>query len=164
MVKRRKIWRKRSAPIALAQSLPGLLRHMGGSPLRAKLASLWRDWDSILGPDLASLALPLGAKDDVLLIGAEDAMGIQELHFLADDILERINASLGWDAFQAVRPMLAREGKNCPMTEKFSPPAPAERPNPKASVTTRLSGRYLKDMDPASPIARCYARFANRRS
>lgn len=139
-----------------AHEIPLLLKRMGGSPLRAKLANLWRHWREVLGEELADLALPLGAKNDLLIIGAEDAMLLQELHFLGPDILERVNAFLQCDAFRDMKVMLASEGKKVPPQEN---PAPAEDVQvPQQRV--RLTGEFLKDMDLASPVARCYARFA----
>lgn len=162
MVKRRKMWRARAPrPMSVTQEMPALLARMGGSPLRAKLASLWANWASVLGPELAELALPLKAHGDTLILGAEDAMTMQELHFLTGDILEQINAFLQFNAFTQVKVLLAKEGRNFPQAKKSAPPATPTSEH--AHSRQPLSGKFLKQMDPTSPLARCYARFVQQR-
>ena len=67
---------------------------LGASPEQAKLSRLWRSWDAVLGPDLAPLARPLGHHDDKLLIGAEDAVLLQELYYMGPEIVRRVNEFL----------------------------------------------------------------------
>ena len=165
MVKRRKKFRKGTvAPVSVGALLPQLLQRMGGSPLRAKLANLWRQWADVLGEELAALAVPLGAKDDLLLLGAEDAMLLQELHFLAEDILERVNAFLEQDAFHHVRVSLSSEGKNCLLPGARPAAAEPQRISEPHGRKVKLDGRYLEQMDMNSPVARCYAIFVQKNS
>ena len=57
----------------------------------------------MLGPDLAPLARPLGHHDDKLLIGAEDAVLLQELYYMGPEIVRRVNEFLQEDFFTAVK-------------------------------------------------------------
>ena len=63
--------RKNSGPAQAGDVLSALLASLGGGPERARLSLLWQNWEPIMGPELAPLALPLGHHKDILLIGAE---------------------------------------------------------------------------------------------
>ncbi|MCL1915493.1 MAG: DUF721 domain-containing protein [Desulfovibrionaceae bacterium] len=67
------------------------------------LVSLWRAWPRILGEELAALALPLGAQERVLLVGAEDNPSLSELSFQVPFILKQTNAFLRQDYFTGVK-------------------------------------------------------------
>ena len=66
------------------------------------LIELWRHWEMVMGPELAALAYPLGAKGNILLVGAEDNFVLQELSFLSPEILERANAFMETEYFAKV--------------------------------------------------------------
>ena len=135
--------------------LQKMLREMGMVE-RLNLQPLWEHWEMVMGPELTGLVWPLGHKGDVLLVGGEDAMAVQELQFQEGEILERVHAFVDQPLFRQVRVslLLGRRPLNMP-----APAAQAERH--RASVP-RPSGKYLAGMDPASPVARAYARFAGR--
>ena len=128
---------------------------LGASPEQAKLSRLWRSWDAVLGPDLAPLARPLGHHDDKLLIGAEDAVLLQELYYMGPEIVRRVNEFLQEDFFTAVQVslMLAHQDLDAP-----SPVLERSAGRPKEEVPAP-SGASLGLMDPESAVARCYARF-----
>lgn len=50
---------------------------------------LWQNWEMVMGPDIAPLAWPLGARNDILIVGGEDNLALQELSFMTPEILER---------------------------------------------------------------------------
>lgn len=168
---RERAWRARrresaAGPHSLREALLGLLERMGGTPERAGLQSLWDNWETVLGPELAALAQPLGhhqpGKGDggtgraALLLGVEDAMLMQELRFRGEEILERVNGFLGRAYFCEVKVSLPL-GRSAPVRsrEQAPPVGMADTTPPCAARGTFLSG-----MDSASPVARCYARFA----
>lgn len=155
---------------SLREALLALLENMGGTPERAGLQSLWDNWEKALGTELASLAQPLGShaarkggandagQGVTLLLAAEDAMLLQELRFRGGEILERVNGFLGKAYFCDVKISLPL-GRSAPVRTR----APAR---PAACADTGrapvASGVFLAGMDDASPVARCYARFAGR--
>lgn len=161
------------APFVLADAMKALLQSMGGTPERAGLQNLWDNWEAAIGDELASLAQPLGhhaarfrenekgldgqSPGAVLLIGVEDAMLLQELRFRSEEILARANAFLGNAYFVEVRFSLPLGRRKAPRTRRtdFQPANQA-----KEAEAAIASGVFLKDMDSASPVARCYARFA----
>lgn len=182
--RRSRVWRgRRGRPLKpgsamagaepLGEGLRALLAAMGGTPARAGLQKLWDNWEAALGPELAGLARPLGhhegrQKPDeagpgakgqgaVLLLGAVDAMLLQELRFRAAEILARVNGFLGQAYFSEVRLSLPL-GRNEPVRSRREE-VPAGSEGGEVPVNGP-SGIYLEGMDRASPVARCYARFA----
>lgn len=139
----------------VGELLPDVLAGLGGDPLRLRLVQLWRHWEMVLGPELAPLARPLGHHKDTLLIGAEDAMLMQELHLQSGEILERVNAFMEGPFFAAVKVSLRFQ-----RTELDNIVAPAPRPLPLlAPERPQLTGSALEGMRADSAVARCYARF-----
>lgn len=128
---------------------------LGASPEQAKLSRLWRSWDAVLGPDLAPLARPLGHHDDKLLIGAEDAVLLQELYYMGPEIVHRVNEFLQEDFFTAVKVSLMLDHQDL---DAPSPVLERSAGRPKEEVPAP-SGASLGLMDPESAVARCYARF-----
>ena len=135
------VFRKRqkdSQPVHAMEVMASVMAGLGAAPgqgeTRARLQQLWLNWGMVMGPELAPLARPMGHHRDVLLIGAEDAMLAQELHLMAGEMLERVNAVM-------------------------------EQPSPRLRPPEPLcaDGVYLEAMDPASPVARAYARFTRQR-
>lgn len=178
--RRSRVWRdrRRATPDAgepLGQGLRALLASMGGTPGRAGLQQLWDNWEAALGAELAELARPLGHRGGrqkeegattsyeegaVLLLGAKDAMLLQELRFRGEEILARVNAFLGHAYFSEVQVSLPL-GRNEPVRSRRQ-----EKKAEKEEVDTPAqgpSGIFLEAMDRASPVARCYARFARMR-
>lgn len=153
--------RKNSGPAQAGDVLSALLASLGGGPERARLSLLWQNWEPVMGPELAPLALPLGRHKDILLIGAEDAMLMQELHLMSGEILERVNAFMESPFFSSIKVSLVLNKTVLRTAE--SRPAPEARARPDVPPP-RPSGSFLSKMDPASPVARCYARFAGKRA
>lgn len=137
----------------VGELLPDVLAGLGGDPVRLRLVQLWRHWEMVLGPELAPLARPLGHHKDTLLIGAEDAMLMQELHFQSGEILERVNAFMEGPFFAAVKVSLCFQRTEL---DNIAPPPP---PPPPVRERPRLTGSALEGMRADSAVARCYARF-----
>lgn len=168
---RRRAWRCGSregagGEASLREALLALLERMGGAPERAGLQSLWDNWEMVLGPELAALAQPLGHHGDgkgasgggraALLLGAEDAMLLQELRFRGEEILERVNGFLGQAYFCEVKVSLPL-GRSAPVRSREPAPLPGRE---EAREGPAARGVFLSGMDRDSPVARCYARFA----
>lgn len=69
---------------------------------------LWQNWEMVMGPDIAPLAWPLGARNDILIVGGEDNLALQELSFMTPEILERVNAFMDAPVFDRVELRLVR--------------------------------------------------------
>ncbi|GAB6058452.1 DciA family protein [Desulfonatronum parangueonense] len=70
---------------------------------RLRLARLWSSWSEIVGDHVAELAKPLGHNKTTLLLGVDDPMAMQEMHFQTPAILAAVNAALGEKYFDKVR-------------------------------------------------------------
>lgn len=163
-------------PCRAADVLEQLLERMGARREQALLHSLWRDWAAALGPGLAPLALPLGHRGQTLLIGAEDAMILQELQLQGPEILAAVNAFLHSDYFTDVRVSLVLDhtilGTSDARPDGHDTPAMAASADSRAAAAAcagddggggAARGIYLDTMDQNSPVARCYARYARQR-
>ena len=81
-------------------------------------------------------------------------MAQQELTFCTDEILARANSFLEEPYFTECQVKLRLGQKDLLNREE----APGVRPPEKAAA----SGVWLSEMDPGSPVARCYRAFAAR--
>ncbi|WP_052813365.1 DUF721 domain-containing protein [Desulfonatronum thioautotrophicum] len=70
--------------------------------LQWRLAEIWSSWPTVVGQEIADLAMPLGRNKSTLLLGVEDALVMQEMHFHAPNILRAVNAALGEKVFDRV--------------------------------------------------------------
>lgn len=151
----KKYRRKRlSEPVAAADTIYDVLKAMGGVPEKGKLAQLWEKWEEALGERLASLAAPLGSKGSILLIKAEDALQMQELHFMSGELLEKANSFLEGEYFSSIRITLFGNGKICRVDD-----VKIIDKNEYTINRAILTGEFLATMDSKSPVAACYARF-----
>lgn len=136
----------------IQEALDILFRAHGGQEQR-HLNALWNNWDMVLGEDLAQLGAPLGHKDRMLQIGAEDSMALQELSLQSPDILDRVNAFMDGPFFVQVRVILL-QGQRA-LNERrparsLTPLRPCVPPRPPRLGA--LSGTF----PPGSLVASCY--------
>lgn len=121
---------------------------------RRSFVEACRRWEEIVGPETAQLVRPLGHRRRELLLGADDCVAMQEMVFMAPEIVSLVNAALGQDAFDRVRFDLlgSQISLDALRTEapRFSTP-PVRRP-------ARL-GDLAGILDSASPVGRCYAKY-----
>jgi hypothetical protein len=94
--------KKLEAPLHSSIVLDAVFEALGAGPGHARLLQLWKNWEMVMGSELAPLAAPLGARQNLLLIGAPDSMALQELHMQNGEILERVNAFMEAPFFTAV--------------------------------------------------------------
>ncbi|MDR2488793.1 MAG: DUF721 domain-containing protein [Desulfovibrio sp.] len=141
--------------IALGEAALAFLDSRGGKRTR-HLAALWQNWSVVMGENLAGLAFPLGHKDALLLIGAEDSMALQELSLQSPEILQRVNAFMDGECFRRVNISLLQSRQLLlPVRPRLSdiPLRPSLPPKP------RELGSLVGKLNPASPVARCYEAY-----
>lgn len=119
-----------------------------------KLVRLWREWEQVVGPEVAQLARPLAGREGALVLWAEDSVAAQQLSFFAFEIISRVNAFLGEEVFDKVRFELL-DGR-VPLGgnvrhEPQSAPQPPPRP--------RQLGGLVDTIDPESPVGRAYMAY-----
>ncbi len=150
--------RRYGMPEGIQAALSRFLQKLG-KPEQVLLTQLWQHWAMVMGPELNALTWPLGHKKGVLIVGGEDAMSVQEISFMSEEILERVNAFMGQAFFTTVRAQLSFDKSPLDITvQHFSQTMQRTRP-PNIHKGSPLSGKYLKDMPAHSAVARCYARY-----
>ena len=137
----------------LGDLLPLALEQLGLDADRIRLGHLWEHWPYVMGPELAGMACPLGTHKDVLLLGCEDNMLMQEITLCRDEILERVNAFMEKPYFHNIKASLLMGRCNL------------ARPRPKPQVKqqvfeSNVRGTYLDRISPDTPWGRCYATYA----
>ena len=120
-----------------------------------RLNQLWRHWAMVMGEDLAAIAVPLGHKRDILLVGGEDAMAMQDLLFLVPEILERVNAFMEGSFFRKVE--LLPASRKAPLDKPVS--LGIEKRGPYVPPRPVKLGGLRGQLDPDSPIGRCYEAY-----
>ena len=119
-----------------------------------RLVRLWRQWEEIVGPEVAELARPVGHKDQALILTAEDAVAAQQLSYYAPELLERVNAFFGEEVFDKVRFELLNGRVPLGENKKAEPeraPQPSEKP--------LEIGGLLDKIDPDTALGRCYLAY-----
>ncbi len=154
MKKKTFVWRK---PENIRIALERFLRRVG-KPEYILLNNLWQHWQMVMGPDIGSLASPLGSKHGILLLGGEDAMTLQDISYMQHEILERANAFMGQEYFTGIKVHLTLDKSPLDQAAQSKEFTPVHLP------TIELSGKYLQDMPEDSPVARCYALFVQHSS
>lgn len=140
------------------EAIKNALTKLAGSEEREQLRRLWENWPMVMGEDMAGLAMPLGHRKNVLLIGAEDHLVMQELSFCTPEILERVNAFMDSAYFEKIELHLhmGQAVLDLPPPELASmgSPPPIECP---AGLTGSFAAMPGLNMD--SPVARCYMAY-----
>ncbi len=122
--------------------------------LEFAIASLWRRWEELAGPELGKLLVPLGHQGRVLRVGAQHPAVLQEASFLGPALLDRANTLLGQTYFQEVRFELP--GSRTALNQNFLPPPPPKSPMPRP---VPIGGLQLPE---DSPVGRAYRTYVAR--
>jgi Protein of unknown function (DUF721). len=138
-----------------------LLRTLGYRDKKGglKLVRLWREWENVVGADVAELARPLGHREGALVLFAEDAIAAQQLTYYAPEILERVNSFLEQEVFDKVRFELLNG--RIPLGVHQRPVAEA---SPAPPVAPKEVGGLLDKIDLESPVGRAYLAYLRRLS
>lgn len=120
-----------------------------------QIVHLWENWDMVMGETLKDLALPLGCKERILRIGAEDNMLLYELGFYAQEILARANAFMHEEYFTKIRFELLQNRK--PLAPKLDTTGPIILPEERQRPD-QLGG-LLRYFDPESKIGKAYRSY-----
>ncbi len=139
--------------IPASGAVAALLATLGGEALG--LLSLWEHWDFAAGEEVAALGQPLGHKDDVLILGVEDPMAMQELSLRIPELLERVNAFLDSEIFSDVRLILLQGARPLTVKRPRRSLSPFDRMPPRPPRLGGLAGR----LDPHSPVTRSYEAY-----
>ena len=136
---------------SLHEGLNDWLLARGMKPQHSLLTQLWKNWEIVMGRELAPLAHPLGHRNNILLIGGDDPCMMQELSYAVPEILERVNAFMNEEVFQKVELHLLIGKESLRRVDITEPPVVPPPPRP-----PRL-GNLVLPQD--SPVAACYEAY-----
>jgi predicted nucleic acid-binding Zn ribbon protein len=91
---------RRAQPRAFAEALRDLRTDVAPQTPLAAVQSVWR---AAMGDRIAAQARPLKERDGVITVGCTAATWAQELDLLQDELLTRLNASLGAQRVRGLR-------------------------------------------------------------
>ena len=151
--------KRSSKTTPLSEGLGGWLAAHGMKPQQAMLEQLWRNWEVVMGPDLANVAHPVGHRNGILLIGGDDPCAMQELSYAVPEILERVNAFMDEEFFHKVELHLLMGRRHSlrrvDITEVPPPPPPPRPP--------RLGALKLPPDSPLAAAYEAYVRMFNEK-
>ncbi|MDR3640268.1 MAG: DUF721 domain-containing protein [Humidesulfovibrio sp.] len=119
-----------------------------------KLVRLWREWENIVGAEVAELARPLGHKDGSLLLCTYDSIAAQQLSYYVPELLERINAFYGELVFDKVRFELLDGRVPLGLQSRADSSTP-----PKQQKKPSNLGALVETVDPNTAVGHCYLAY-----
>jgi predicted nucleic acid-binding Zn ribbon protein len=74
-----------------------------GVASNTRLSRIWNVWADAVGGHIAANATPAAVKGRLLIVHAESSAWIQQLHFLKQEIIIKINRTLGEDLVKDIK-------------------------------------------------------------
>ena len=90
----------RRAPRSLSSALADLTTTLAPATTLARVQEVW---EQAAGPAIASSARPTAERSGVLTVTCEAAVWAQELDLMGDEIVARLNASMGQSEIRELR-------------------------------------------------------------
>lgn len=97
-------------PQPLARSLEKLLGNLN-APSVDVLDVIFREWASIVGPDLAAHTKPGSIDGDLLTVTADDPAWATEFRWLEREVVDRLAEATGTDRIQRVQVRVSRSSR-----------------------------------------------------
>lgn len=119
-----------------------------------RVVDLYRAWPEVVGEELAGHVRPLGHREGTLRLGVDDPVVMQEMTFAVPELLARVHAWLGQNAFDKVQFDLIGERVSLDAPQAVRPVFHAPR-----AVRPANLGGLLGTLDPATPVGRCYEKY-----
>lgn len=89
-------------PDLLSNVLEGVLK-ASNLKIDLSLHKLWKQWADIVGPVIARNTRPAAIKGKLLLVNVSSAPWMQQLQFLKDELIKKLNDALERDAVADIR-------------------------------------------------------------
>ncbi|NNF98455.1 MAG: DUF721 domain-containing protein [Desulfobacteraceae bacterium] len=68
-----------------------------------KLSNIWDEWEGAVGRIIAENARPSAFKGDLLLVNVSNSTWLQQLRFLKQEMLQKLNDALGQESVRDIR-------------------------------------------------------------
>ncbi len=129
---------------------------LGGAEARrrCRVVDAFRDWEAVVGAELAGYVKPLGHRGGELRLGVSDAVVMQEMVFFVPELLARVNGWLGQNHFDKVQFDLI--GTRVSLDAVRVPGPVFHEP---ALVRPAKLGALVGKLDPGTPAGRCYEKY-----
>lgn len=141
--------------VSIKEQIETILLDLSNGSEEKLLVELWKNWEMVMGPQLAGIAYPLGRREKILIIGGEDTMALQELSFMKDELLERVNAFIDNPFFDKVELQLCMGRQLDCNRQVVQDNIPKKVKIPKQYN----KGNDILGLDNDSPISRCYRAY-----
>ncbi|GAB6887916.1 hypothetical protein JCM13304A_14140 [Desulfothermus okinawensis JCM 13304] len=148
-------YKKTTKSIKHASTLISEIIDQKGGTEKFALIRLWKNWEHVLGENLAKLAKPLGTNKKTLIIGVEDSLLMQELTFFTPDILKKINEFLGYEPFDKIIYKLLED--KTPLDRILVEEKSLNR-RKKIKIPSEV-GNLKKSISKKSPVYRAYIKY-----
>jgi predicted nucleic acid-binding Zn ribbon protein len=89
------------APVPVGSAVEHVLRHLGAPP-RDALATIFGQWDRLVGAQVAEHAEPVSVRDGTLVVRAQDPAWASQLRWLERELVERLADALGAGVVTAI--------------------------------------------------------------
>ena len=96
-------------PRKVSESLDGVTGALGAPP-SGVMASVFRHWEELVGPEIAAHVAPTSLRGGVLLLIVDQPVWAAQLRYLTADLQRRINAATDSDAVADIRIRVRRRG------------------------------------------------------
>jgi predicted nucleic acid-binding Zn ribbon protein len=67
------------------------------------LLRLWERWTDLVGPTIAENARPAAIKGRLLVVHVSSAPWMQQLHYLKNELMGKLNSALGKESVKGIR-------------------------------------------------------------
>jgi hypothetical protein len=96
---------KKDGVLVAASSVLQTLLANSKSPLSDQFVrwKLWRYWDEIVGVNIARVSVPVEVSGGKLLIWVKSSGQMQDMYYVSDAIMEKVNKFLGKKQITSVR-------------------------------------------------------------
>ena len=142
-------------PLPVSDLMSALLR---GKPAEKRLeeGKIWLVWDAAVGAQIAAKARPVSFRDGTLTVAVVSAPWMQQLNFLKQGLMEKLNQRLGREL---VRDIYLKAGAPEPAAPRPKPRGEKERPLA-AAEKHRIAEQASSIADPElrETVARLLAR------
>jgi predicted nucleic acid-binding Zn ribbon protein len=88
--------------VHIGSVLQGILKTQGAAS-NTRLSMIWNVWQDAVGSQIAANTVPAAIKGGLLIVHAESSVWIQQLHFFKQEMIVKINRTLGADLVKDIK-------------------------------------------------------------
>lgn len=137
--------RSKEGPMGIKPILEKTIKKLG-LEIKIKEGKIWEIWDEAVGPTVARNAQPESIRSRVLFVRVSTSAWMQQLQFIKERIIEKLNQSLGKTLVKSISFRLGTIPSQSPNeSDKKSEPPPPQELDPECLETIEKTVSSLKD-------------------